>query len=395
MLSRRNLLSLAGAGIAAAPLSKALAQIGPAPSAATTNPYVSGNTPPALPNWRKSLANVRAGIGRGRLCTLGDSTTAGTGGGTGGAAFTAAFQYSYTRELAQLMSKNITVQDLSLFEDQNIYSYSAYDTRYSAGSQWSGLQSSLAGNMFTFLSGSGSQTLSFTPGGAFNTFTIWYYENSGFGSFTSNVDGGSSLGTVNTGGASQVVSSVTYTVTKGTHTINLVPGNDGNLYIMGFIVQDLSVSAIDIIQLGWGGSTVSSYMSNGQAYYGVQLLSKLAPTLTTVCLTINDANQSTNLTTYATDLQTIITQCLALGDCVLVTGAPSAATQVAPSVQAQYVAVYKSLAASNNIPIIDTHARWTSWEVENGYCPYYDSLHPGQCGYADFAEQLYSALMFI
>ena len=348
-----------------------------------------------LPHWRAKLAGVRNKTGRARIILLGDSTTAGAGAGTGGTLnYNGAFAKNYPRDFASLLAGYIPTSDNSFFGDQtnNSVGYGAYDTRVTLGTGWSTTQLSFAGQMFKFTSGGGAGTLAFTPAGQIDTITVYYLQQSGSGSLTVNVDGGASLGTINQNGTGSL-KTVTYTVTKGNHTVNLVPNNDAAVWIQGVVTYDSTTSAVDLIQGGSSGATAASFSSTSFIWNPIAVLGELAPDLTVICLTINDSNTpSTPIATYTTQMQAIITQALTTGDVILMVGAPSNTTQATDGTLAQYIAVLHQLAITNNVGLIDLAARWKSWAFTNPLMPYFDSKHPGQNGYWDIATTVYGAV---
>src|SRR5205823_2352319 len=123
--------------------------------------------------------------------------------------------------------------------------YPLYDPRVAySGAGWATTTgvSTLGGVSQHYTTGSAG-TLSFTPIAAFDTIKIYYSTTLTNGTFTTNIDGGASLGTTNAN-AAQALLSVTYSVAKGIHTINIVAGNDGKHDIQGIITQDSTIPAI-------------------------------------------------------------------------------------------------------------------------------------------------------
>lgn len=354
------------------------------------NPYT-------LRNWRASIANVRAGTARARLVLLGDSTTVGAGSGaSGNVHLNGAFAKAYPRGLGSLLNSYYApVSDNSFFNDQNVAAqsvgYGSYDTRVSLGSHWGTAVLSYAGNVFKFTSGSGAGTLAFTPVGAFDTLQIWYLQQPAQGSFAVNVDGGASLGTINSAGTASLLTQ-SYTVTKGTHTVNMVANNDGNLFILGCLCWDSTTPAIDLIQAGTYGATAQSFNTIGNIWSSLTVQPQLSPDLTVVCLTINDSNTGTDLFTYKVNMQAVITAALSTGDCVLMVGAPSNTPQATTGILQRYIDVLRQLALANSIGMIDLSIRWTSYAVTNPLMPYFDTVHPAAIGYQDIAYAVFSGI---
>jgi hypothetical protein len=209
---------------------------------------------------------------------------------------------------------------------------------------------------------------------------------------TVNVDGGASLGTLTAAGGNTVASQ-TFNCALAIHTINLTPGNDGQLAILGMVTWNSAVPAVDFIQSGVSGSKVANFVLTTPPFSsGANVISLLAPDLTVVDLTINDSNALTDLTLYTTQMQTLINSCKATGDVLLMVGPPSNTPQATNGTLDQYAAVLQSLALSNNCGLLSLKTRWTSWAVTNAILPYFDNLHPGPLGYQDFAQAVAGAI---
>lgn len=362
----------------------------PIPNTVTSASGLMNIGAPNLLHWRKAIAKVRDGTGRGRLVLIGDSTTAGAGAGTGGTLnYNGAYAKNWPRALGALLSATVPTSDNSFFGDQcqNV-AYGTYDPRVVLGTGWAPTQNSLGGNMFHFTVGSPG-TLAFTPAGQIDTITIYYLNATG--TFTVNVDGGASLGTVTPSGTF-LVSSQTFTVTKGAHTINMVAVNDAQVYVLGVVSYDSTTPAIDIIQTACSGSTASTFTSTGLGWSPMTVLAILAPDLTEIGLTINDSNAATALATYQTQMQAIITAAQLSGDALLMVGAPSNTANATNGTLDQYVGAVKSLALANNNGVVDLKTRWVSYAVTNPQLPYFDSLHPMRLGYRDIAQAVYEAI---
>lgn len=357
------------------------------------NIYLGANN---LNHWRSVVSKVRAGTARGKVFVLGDSTSTGSGAGTGGVGQTNnAFTKSWPIIMSGLMNNTLPVSNKSFFNNAGApgANYTAYDGRVTLGTGWSNPSSpgSLGGAMFQFQTGAPG-TLSFTPVGTIDTITVWYLQQSGNGTATINTDGGPSLGTINFNSTSLVTSS-TFTVPKGPHTINIVANNDATIWVLGVISYDSTVSAIDFINASQYGSVIGNYSSNTNAYDPAVVLAKVAPDLTIIDLTVNDSNLKTGVSAYTTNMQTIITQALKSGDVLLIAGPPSNTTQATDGTLANYVSTLKTLADTNQLSMVDIGQRWTSYAVANSVTPYFDSLHPTVVGYTDMAVAIGNALL--
>ncbi|MBV9858747.1 MAG: hypothetical protein JO038_01375 [Alphaproteobacteria bacterium] len=396
----RRLLTLVPAALLSAALLTGSAQAGSTfPSSNTSNGGSIFNLDSTkLKNWRKALARVRAGTGRATLLIEGDSTTSGAGAGSSGTTdMVGARAKSVVPDLASILSKQygLAVSDNSFIGDQGCYyvsgvALSAYDTRISYSSAFYLSSIGTLGGYLIGYGNAGAGTLSFTPAGAIDTIKILSVKNTGAGggSFTVNVDGGSSLGTVTTTG-SGAVGADTFTVTKGTHTINMVASNNGGFYFLGIIAFDSTTPAVDIIGVGNWGSVVSQHVGNIYGWDPLSVLkNNIVPDLDIINLTINDSNNNTGLAAYQTNMQTLITGVHAAGDVVLMAGAPSNTTQATNGTLDQYIGALASLASSNAVPLLNLKQRWQSYAAMNPVFPYYDSVHPGVLGYQDIAQSM-------
>lgn len=350
-----------------------------------------------LLNWRKAVANVRTGAGRGKLLFLGDSTTMGAGAGTGGTAqLNAAFPRSLPARVASILSDTFVDASFeSIWGSQaaNTYvTYSTYDTRTTFGSGWAMSGGGTLGANFIRYTNGSTSTFAFVPPGSFDTITIYYYRSSGQGSFTVDVDGGASLGTVNTAGTTGFVST-SFTVAAGTHTINLNAQNNGSLFIAGIIPSLSTAPAIDVVSGAWYGAVAGTF--NGSGSFGpLTALRALAPDCTVINLTINDSNAGTALDTYQTNMESIISAAQESGDVVLMVGPPSDSASALNGTLGEYVQIIYALAAQYGCAVVDLQRRWGSYAEIQATFPYSDTLHPGNLAYADAGQAVASALVF-
>lgn len=348
--------------------------------------------------WRKAVANVRTGTARAKLLFVGDSTTMGAGAGTGGATnLNAAFPRCFPARVATILNQTFVPCSFnSIWGSQNapaVLTYSTYDTRTVFGTGWamSG-GGTLGANFIRFTSGGGVATFAFTPTAAFDTITIYYYAAAGQGTFTTDVDGGASLGTTNTATGSGFLST-SFTVSAGTHTININAQNNGSLFISGIIPSLSTTYAVDAVLAGHYGATALNYTPAG-SFGPLTALRAYAPDCTVVNLTVNDAFQRTNLSTYRANLATLISAAQESGDVVLMVGAPPNNTVTTSGTLGLYADVVYDLAAQYNCGLVDIYRRWGVYSNISAYFPYYDALHPGNLAYADMAQAVASGLMF-
>jgi lysophospholipase L1-like esterase len=257
------------------------------------------------------------------------------------------------------------------------------------------------GDLFTATAG--ATPLAFLPTDTVDTFRLWYITNTGLGSFSYNVDGGTAT-TINENG-SQVFNSVTIAAgSLGIHTLNLT-WISGSVFVAGVEAYNSAIGSVQIINAGWAGATSANWVNNfpiqGNPWTPVPGVTTQAPDVILLSLGINDwrvTQTSTSVSTYVANVQALITAWKVNSDVILVTPAPSGISTVPLATQQQYVAALYSLAATNNLPIIDNFGRWGSFERMNP-APYLfyssNNLHPNGNGYSDFAQSIASQLLSV
>lgn len=370
------------------------------PNAQTTAGGTFNLNATSLPFFRKAVANAKAGISRGKIAIIVDSTGMGAGTGTSGTSnLNGAAQRAWPQLLGSFAGGPIGISSNTWWGTQGFDSAAGitlpgYDTRLlTPGANWSPNLTSLGGKVIRYATGAVNNWV-YTPTYAFDSFTVYFLKNSGNGSMTANVDGGASLGTITTTNASLVWATQTFTgITKGIHTINLVPNNDGQIFIVGIVPWDSTVPALDVVQTAVYGATAATFTPNVNVYDAIPTLKFLAPAVTVIGLTINDSNAQTALATYSANLQIITTAAKVSGDCMYLVGPPSNTAQATNGVLDQYIAIIYTLAVLNNCPVINLKTRWVSYAVTNPILPYFDTLHPGVLGNQDESQAVYGALM--
>lgn len=344
--------------------------------------------PVSFRKWMAALGAVRNGDADAKIYCLGDSITR----GSFSAATSAQALNGWPVQLAKLLSARNLVPAVS----ENIFgaggaslTLSSFDSRITLGTGWAPTTvNSLGGRT---LNGTGTGTLSFTPVSNCNTFDIYSIRNVA-GGFTVNLDGGSTLATVNTSGAKAVIKT-TVTGTLAAHTLNIVQ-TSGNIFIIGIDCYDSTGKKVRVLNGGWSSATSTSHTSSqSNAYDPLPALSAIAPNLSIICLSPNDWNNATDLAAFSAAMQTIITTCLTYGDVLLMSPPPSNIALTALATQQAYVDAMQALAVSNGIPFLDLFGRWGSYEIMNPLSFYGDSVHPAGRAYADIASLIARTIM--
>jgi hypothetical protein len=352
--------------------------------------------PQNLSKFRRALARVRSGTGFGDLFCVGDSTTEGN--------YATAFDTNYPSILTKLLNGYVIPTAQTWAFPHNDAATGATDPRVTFGSNWSTHNGTYFQD-WTNISGT-SDTLTYAPCGtnegpaSVDTFVIYYIQNTGgYGTFALNIDGGSTLSTVNCSGALQVKSVTVTAGSAGTHVLNIVgPSSSGYLAILGINAYSSTSPILRVANVGIGASQSVFWASQTNPYnYGLWA-TNFTPDLSIIDLGINDSWNSVAAATYKTNMQTVITEGLVSGDVILKTMVPSGGGggyPQAPVFEPLYQPQIWSLAQTNSLGLIDVYSRWTSYTVSNalGYFAASGSqLHPNSLGYADVAEAVFAAI---
>ena len=356
-------------------------------------------SPTKLPKWRAALGRVRAGTGNGKILCLGDSTTAGAW--SNGSWMANALVKSYPKQLASMLSgSGVPANGEGVMGGHNWAAgnsgLTSYDPRLALGGNWAINTGTLTLGSESISITSGSGTLSFTPSIQVDTFEIYFISNSGLGSFTANFNGGSTISTVATGGASGVGRAIV-SGALGANTLNIAPTGSGAIYIVGFVAFNSAVKQISVINAGWVGALASDVGSQSSPWASANAIPTVSPDLTIIDCSINDWNNSTPVNIYKSAMQQAINQAQLSGDVILMTGAPSNTSAASNGQMAAIVGANYGLALSNNVPLIDTVARWISWGVSNplGFYGSGEIIHPSGPGYADISQSVAARLLSV
>lgn len=341
--------------------------------------------PSYLANWRAARDAALAGSADAFLSYgYGDSTTAGTG---------VQKVNSAPNKLAQkLAAAGYSIANEGFYASHGSASPSSLDPNLTIGAGWNFTTNQMvyAGRAFTYVSGSAA--ISYTPYSSIDTWDIYYiaYNLGGVLSFA--LDGGSEIANIDTTNAATLVQSLTLTVPAGTHRLDITR-TSGTPIVLAAIGRTAATKQIKLYNGGSGGATTNTFVSAGASAYNPRpMFRTLAPKLSIISLTINDANAATNTTTYSTQLSSLIDDGKLSGDVILMDGPPSQAATVPVATQKIYRDIMKGLAVSKNCVMISLTDRWGSWEAKNPLGWYFDNLHPSALGYDDIATVLATVL---
>lgn len=320
------------------------------------------------------------------LC-VGDSTTAGAYS-AGATQYLAARAGSWPSVLAGLIGAN----DDAWNGNNSITGVTQlqYDPRWVAATSWSGSVNTLGG--LHLLNSSNANPLSRTPTYPWDFVDIWTPQNSGLGSMTADVDGGATT-TINENATALLVKTVvTASGGVGTHTLNLKRVS-GQAYVGGLVFHNSAQKRINICNAGQSGAAIASFVANSTPWDALPVLKALAPDLTIICLTINDADGGpTAIATFMANTQILINAAKLSGDVILMTGAQSDPGTYPLATQQIYASAYRVLAARNRLILIDTFSAWGGYAQANANGWMADPQHPDGTGYGLKAKAVAAVL---
>ena len=348
---------------------------------------------PALYKFRAAIARQAEGGAFAKVLFVGDSTTSGA---LSNATLANYRPNSFPAKLAALLTAkgmpacmtNALGNAVGL---QGLNQNPGYwDSRLSGSGQFATIAAPNLGigGLLLGMATSGAGTISFSPGVSTDTSDIYWFKQGAV--FTVNVDGGGAIATL-TGDGSQTAAKTTVSYAEGVRTINLVQvsgtGNFG-----GFDAYTAATPQIHLLNAGSGGATAANLAAAG-TYNPGAWYSLIAPDLSVISIGINDWISGTTPAAFSASLQTIITNCQASGDVILMTPFPSATSQASLAAQGALVQVMLSLAATNNILVIDENYNLVSKTAMTTNGLGADVNHPNGIGTAVIARDIAAAIL--
>jgi lysophospholipase L1-like esterase len=345
-----------------------------------------------LRKFRTAIAKVKSNQANCKVLCLGDSTTFGTGSNNSNTGDLKPFAYP-TQLQAMMNSAGINSHANSFmgYGSPTFENNGSNDARIVEGNSWTnfGSNAALGGTLFEN-TGSTTNALSFTPTVPVDTFVIYYITAVGNGTFSAGFN--SATPTNQSTNSANGFATLTISSTLGINTLNLKYVSGGNIFIQGVEAYDSSKKWIDFINAGWPGAKASDISSNPAFYSPLSGIGFLAPDLTLLNIGINDWGAGTSLSSFQTNVQSVITECQLSGDVIIISPAPSAASSTSVATQQTYVTVMKNLAITNNIPFIDW---WTRMGLQSTNTAMYwtsNALHPNMVGYSDNAQTIFNMI---
>lgn len=259
------------------------------------------------------------------------------------------------------------------------------------------------GNGFGTFNSSTTNVLAFAPGYIFDTVKIIYVTQPGFGTFTTNVDGGASLGSTNCNAANGYAKTTFTGIPRGMHTLNIVPPGSAQIVIIAIECYDSTINSVRVSNLGCSGTKVVDWNTgNGAGALSCPSLLNLigadGADLWINNLTINDAALSTVPATYQAQMNTLIAnQRAASGgnaDVIIGTGIPNGDATIYARQLILFNLIRNTIAPANNCAFFDLGSRWVSYTVSNPF-GYYDAdtIHGSWLGYYDFGWSIATMLI--
>lgn len=338
-----------------------------------------------FPKWNAALERISNKVGPARVLFLGDSTMEGAFG---------PFQANLVQ---QMLSLNPAASDGAIWGTTTY----GTDIRIVQGTGWGPWVSNgwgpYTGVQWTAPT-SATGNLQFTFPGSIDTITVYYARNTGYGTFTVNVDGGPSLGTVVTNQTGQQAAKTTFTCAPGHHTINISPPTVGPIFILGV---EAYLSTAPKILYSNGGSTgvITSFFANtANPWTTLHEFEVFQPDLTIISTGINDCRiGGTDLNAMQTALTQIVQKAQIYGDILICSMIPSASGDGTWPREQTEMPMFESVAVTNNCGYYDLTlpGRFVDWNNANAHGWMGDIYHPSSAGYAFWASLLNAMLLSI
>jgi hypothetical protein len=341
----------------------------------------------ALPTLVANAKLMRAGARPPVVAIIGDSTTCGF---SGNYTNNRKQQLAYTALKSAMAGTGFDVIDSTIFGSQNVEMASGtlpgWDSRVTFGGSWTSVTLDCLGKYALHLYDTNTGKASINFGTIFDTIEVYYATDFGSnGSFTVDINGETALADISCNQA-KAFRKVVYKARPGVHTINFNRGaSNGNIYLVGCIAYNSNKQEIILASMAWNGGRIADINQTANQWnycHATEGLAVVEPSLTVLCMQINDWAGGTNVATFTTDTQAVITKAKTTGDVLLWQGVPSASGSASLATQAQFTAAYTTLAITNSLAVIDVYSYIGSYVVGNAAGLYADSLHLNNIGYS-------------
>lgn len=367
---------------------------------AAAYPAVYNRNPANLRKLHRSIARVLAGEGRGLWMFVGDSKDAGAGAGTSNSGtqyyITGASPKSKPDKLASILnSRGIPASRMSWAGSKSLAStalISAYDSRLSFGSGWSGGQTTLGG---VSLATGGTNPMTFTPG-TVDSVDVITLRNTGAGTFalTDDISGGTALATIANSGSAAVLKTSVNLSSLGSRVISLTRTTGGFADVIAMIAKDSTTPAIDIVNAGAIGSQSSFHVTTASAWAAANTFAVMAPDAIFIQIGTNDLLAGVPTPTIMANITNIATAGQSAGaDVILEIGTRGNGYGTSGEFDAYRRGVI-ALGASLGCVVIDHVARMGTFSEANALGFMKDAVHETAQGYAFEAQALMNAVVF-
>jgi lysophospholipase L1-like esterase len=160
---------------------------------------------------------------------------------------------------------------------------------------------------------------------------------------------------------------------------------------MAIDCYNVTTPVVSVMNGGWSGSTALQWSDASHGYSITNAILALAPDLCIYEIGTNEENGSSTVAQEAAYYQAVVTACKASGDIILMMHHDNNLTS---SYQATTLAAMQSVAASNNVPLINMYARMGPYSQLNALGEIYSStVHLSATGYADKASFIANLLL--
>lgn len=278
---------------------------------------------------------------------IGHSIVAGAGSTMSGTLGANSISGSYLSQTAAAFTKCLARSSNSSFMgDENSqasgYSPDAYNTNLALNG-WTASEPTLASVGVGHFTPASASYLAWTPNVAFDRIQVFYDRYPGSPTYTVNVDGGASLGTLNMNAAATLASE-TFSVTDATHTVRFVAAATGG-YIAGAIAWRSSVKQLTFLNAAWVGGLTSDYLSTVNAWAPLNALRSIGTVAATIVqFDVLEITHAVPLLTFLYNLATMVSDRLKYGDVVLISTCYMNPTIVPEATQRTYHDIAAQLA---------------------------------------------------
>jgi lysophospholipase L1-like esterase len=367
------------------------------------------------------------GTGTGGIGTYTMSANATATGASVAVSATGPFATSGARRYSVpwLLAKYLTARGLSactdaVFGTNNVGAtgggaaarYADYNRAITPGNWNADANYSVGGPMWTNAA-LDTSVLSITATQAFDSVEVYYARNSNTPDMEVSIGGGAYTTLTGATGGVQVISRVVIAsgAAPAIQSVNLrrkAGGATGNIRVVGVAFHNSQAPRINIINLGWNGSTTFDHVAADNAWSPINALPILAAganvKLAIINLGLNDTwpsnprGQSSTAAQYKANLRTIVQAALAnVGSCILIKPTPQQLSTRDPNnLMPAYRTAIDEVAAEFGCGIFDLQALFVDYATANvagGYMA--DDVHLRKRGYARIADLETRALLTV